>query len=85
MVEDRLAESVGQMGLFGMRAATKANVRTTAAAKDAGQGQALLIALLGIFGNCLRLCGRPACRREESTESGWPRGQRRAAAADQPA
>ena len=34
-------------GLSGMRAATKANVRTTAAAKDSGQGPALLIAFNG--------------------------------------
>jgi K(+)-stimulated pyrophosphate-energized sodium pump len=34
-------------GFFGMKAATRANVRTSAAAKDSGQGQALLIAFNG--------------------------------------
>ena len=34
-------------GYFGMKAATRANVRTTAAAKDHGQGQALLVAFNG--------------------------------------
>jgi len=34
-------------GFFGMKAATRANVRTTAAAKDSGQGQALLISFHG--------------------------------------
>jgi K(+)-stimulated pyrophosphate-energized sodium pump len=34
-------------GFFGMKAATKANVRTTAAAKDEGQGRALLTAFNG--------------------------------------
>lgn len=38
--------SVGA-GFFGMKAATKANVRTAAAAKDAGQGKALLTAFNG--------------------------------------
>ncbi len=34
-------------GLFGMKAATKANVRTCAAAKDKGVGEALSVAFLG--------------------------------------
>ena len=34
-------------GFFGMKAATRANVRTTAAAKDSGQAQALSIAFSG--------------------------------------
>jgi K(+)-stimulated pyrophosphate-energized sodium pump len=34
-------------GLLGMEAATRANVRTTAAAKESGQGQALLVAFNG--------------------------------------
>jgi len=34
-------------GFFGMKAATRANVRTTAAAKDFGEGQALSIAFTG--------------------------------------
>ena len=34
-------------GFFGMKAATRANVRTTAAAKDSGQSQALAIAFSG--------------------------------------
>ncbi len=34
-------------GFFGMKAATKANVRTAAAARDRGQGQALLLAFNG--------------------------------------
>jgi len=34
-------------GLFGMQAATKANVRTTQAAKDQGEGEALLVAFDG--------------------------------------
>src|SRR5262245_64305766 len=34
-------------GLFGMQAATKANVRTSQAAKDQGEGEALLIAFDG--------------------------------------
>jgi K(+)-stimulated pyrophosphate-energized sodium pump len=34
-------------GFFGMKAATRANVRTAAAAKDAGQGDALLVAFNG--------------------------------------
>ena len=34
-------------GFFGMKAATRANVRTTAAAKESGQGQALLISFHG--------------------------------------
>lgn len=34
-------------GLFGMQAATKANVRTSQAAKDAGEGEALLVAFDG--------------------------------------
>lgn len=34
-------------GLFGMQAATKANVRTTQAAKDHGEGEALLVAFDG--------------------------------------
>ena len=34
-------------GLFGMQAATKANVRTTQAAKDSGEGEALLVAFDG--------------------------------------
>ena len=34
-------------GFFGMKSATKANVRTAAAAKDQGQGQALLVAFNG--------------------------------------
>jgi K(+)-stimulated pyrophosphate-energized sodium pump len=34
-------------GLFGMKAATKANVRTAAAAKDFGSGKALRIAFFG--------------------------------------
>ena len=34
-------------GFFGMKAATRANVRTTAAAKDSGQGKALSIAFSG--------------------------------------
>ncbi len=38
--------SVGA-GFFGMKAATKANVRTAAAAKDRGQGAALLVAFNG--------------------------------------
>ena len=41
-------------GLSGMRAATEANVRTTAAAKDSGQGRALLTAFNG--GDCSRTC-----------------------------
>ena len=34
-------------GFFGMKAATRANVRTAAAAKESGQGQALLVAFNG--------------------------------------
>jgi K(+)-stimulated pyrophosphate-energized sodium pump len=34
-------------GFFGMKAATRANVRTTAAAKDVGQGKALRVAFFG--------------------------------------
>jgi len=34
-------------GLFGMQAATKANVRTSQAAKDSGEGEALLVAFDG--------------------------------------
>jgi len=34
-------------GFFGMKSATKANVRTTAAAKDSGQNAALTVAFLG--------------------------------------